>query len=525
MAANRWLGSSKHGNGEAEFLCCFVLGVEVQGNKRLCLPFVAGAPAWIDNITGWVGCFRSAPFLRLTIETASHLSCDADARLISHLLPQLQLGIFVPTMMAGFKSFATFFGLSLALAVANAANSSGCGKALANGIKGGGTGQSNKINFTTSKGVKRSFLLHLPSAYDANTAHALVFSFHGRSSSSGAQETLTKLSESSNNPHAIVVYPDGINAEWQGDPNAKTDDVGFTLDMINSLQGQYCVDTNQIYASGMSNGGGFSANILACDPVASKKIAAFAGISGAYYQGTSDANCQPSSVVINCNPGRKPVPILEFHGSADDTIPYNGGARRDRCLPTIPHFIKAWADRNGLGTNNITTVQSSGHVKEYEFGQSSGLRGINTHYWIDGMGHTWPNAKSNYLNGTPVVMDFFSKWTLANTPIHSTGSSGSGGNAAAAPAPSASTICPAQNGKTYTSGSKQFKITCASDTPNKAYGTATNTGDFAHCIAQCAGDSKCGHVVFNQGTCYTKSGAPSKFTTSANGSCRVAVKQ
>ena len=62
MAANRWLGSSKHGNGEAEFLCCFVLGVEVQGNKRLCLPFVAVAPAWIDNIASWVGqdCMVSA---------------------------------------------------------------------------------------------------------------------------------------------------------------------------------------------------------------------------------------------------------------------------------------------------------------------------------------------------------------------------------------------------------------------------------------------------------------------------------
>jgi len=430
--------------------------------------------------------------------------------------------------MAGFKSLVTFLGLSVVLGTANAANSSGCGKALANGIKGGGTGQSNKINFTTSKGVKRSFLLHLPSAYDSNTAHALIFSFHGRSSTSGAQETLTKLSESSNNPHALVVYPDGINAEWQGDPDAKTDDVGFTLDMINSLQSQYCLDTNQIYASGMSNGGGFSANILACDPVASQKIAAFAGVSGAYYQGTTDANCQAATVPITCNPGRSPIPIIEFHGQADDTIPYWGGPRRSRCLPTIPHFMTAWANRNGLGSSNITTPQSNGHVKQDEFGQSSGLRGINTHYWIDGMGHTWPNAMDNYLDGTPIVMDFFSKWTLANTPIHSTGSSGSTGtrsSPAAAPAPSASTICPAQDGKVYTSGSKNFKITCASDTTNQPYGTATNTGDFAHCIAQCAGDSKCGHVAFNQGMCFTKTGTPSKFIKSASGSCRVAVKQ
>jgi poly(3-hydroxybutyrate) depolymerase len=116
-----------------------------------------------------------------------------------------------------------------------------------------------------------------------------------------------------------------FSKEWQGDPDAKTDDVKFTLDLIDHISSKYCVDTDKIYASGKSNGGGFSANILACDPVASNKIAAFAGIAGAYYQGTTSAGCDAKTVPIKCSPGRKPIPILETHGTADGVIPYNGG--------------------------------------------------------------------------------------------------------------------------------------------------------------------------------------------------------
>jgi poly(3-hydroxybutyrate) depolymerase len=309
--------------------------------------------------------------------------------------------------------------LSLCLVTASllgqvmAEKSSGCGKAVPSAIKPGGFGQSNNISFTTSSDIKRSFLLHLPLAYDVNTGHGLIFSFHGRSEDASSQESRSRLSDPALNPHMLVVFPNGINQEWQGDPDATSDDVGFTLDVINSMESEFCIDTDQIFASGMSNGGGFSANILACDPVASKKIAAFAGVSGAYYQGTTDANCQPDTVPVKCNPGRKPIPILEFHGQTDGVIPYVGGPRRNRCLPSIPHFITSWADRNGLGTSNKTTTLGGGHVKQYQFG--SGARaGLNTHYWIDGMGHTWPNAQDNQFNGTSVVMDFFNKVGVAS---------------------------------------------------------------------------------------------------------------
>jgi len=222
----------------------------------------------------------------------------------------------------------------------------------------------------------------------------------------------------------LVVYPDGINNEWQGDPQSSANDVKFTLDLINHVSNTYCIDEDKIYAAGKSNGGGLAVNILACDPVASKKIAAFAGIAGAYYApGKGEKDCHPADVVITCNPGRKPVPIFETHGSADSVISYKGGPRRGGCLPTIPHFMKAWALRNGMSKANVTTHLYNGNVKKYQWGKSSGVAGVNTHYWIKGLGHAWPSTKPNddtkgtYFDATPLIMDFFNKWTLASTPV------------------------------------------------------------------------------------------------------------
>ena len=139
-----------------------------------------------------------------------------------------------------------------------------------------------------------------------------------------------------------------------------------------------------------------------------------------------DGTCPSASTLpIPCNPGRTPLPLLETHGTADNTIPYNGGPRRSKCLPTIPRFIQNWAAIDGYDPNNNVTSPlnyngatiSLNNVKKYEWGS-----GVLTHYWVRGMGHSWPSTVSNldsgtptYFNGTPIMMEFFRKYTLKGT--------------------------------------------------------------------------------------------------------------
>jgi poly(3-hydroxybutyrate) depolymerase len=186
--------------------------------------------------------------------------------------------------------------------------------------------------------------------------------------------------------------------------------------MISHFQERYCIDPSRIYAAGKSNGGGLT-NLLACDPLLSTQIAAFAPVSGAFYIPSS--SCSATSISIPCNPGRNPIPILEFHGSKDKTIPYEGGGRRGECLPSIPHWVREWSKREGYGLSNKTTEMFGGKVQRYEYGEAAGQLGIVTHYLTDGLGHDWPskepnddNSKGTYYDATPIIMDFFNKYTL-----------------------------------------------------------------------------------------------------------------
>lgn len=161
----------------------------------------------------------------------------------------------------------------------------GCGIALRPTIKKGGTGQSNTVSITSS-GIARPFLLHIPTAYSTTAAQGIIFSFSGRGKTASQQEQLSEFSQPWLNPDMLAVYPSGIGNQWQGDPEATTNDVQFTLDMITYVSNNYCIDSDAIYMTEKSNGGGFSANIAACDPVLSTKIAAFASASGAYCKST-----------------------------------------------------------------------------------------------------------------------------------------------------------------------------------------------------------------------------------------------
>lgn len=176
----------------------------------------------------------------------------------------------------------TALTLLVFLSTANAFNAStGCGKALGYGIKKGGTGSSNTIALT-SGGITRSFLLHIPTNYNINSARGLIFGYHGRGATASKQEVLSLFSDPYFNKDNLAVYPQGIDNQWQGDPEARTNDVQFTLDIIDYLAPRYCINQDAIFSTGKSNGGGFSLIILACDPIASTRIAAFASASGAY---------------------------------------------------------------------------------------------------------------------------------------------------------------------------------------------------------------------------------------------------
>ncbi|WP_020666476.1 alpha/beta hydrolase family esterase [Amycolatopsis nigrescens] len=246
-------------------------------------------------------------------------------------------------------------------------------------------------------GLRRSYLIHLPPDYHAWRPQSLTLSFHGQGRTSAYQEELSGVSAY----RTIAVYPQGVvggeeKTAWQGAPySAPVDDVLFTGKLLDRLQRDLCVDTRRIYATGKSNGGGFT-GLLACRM--GDRIAAFAPVSGAFY---------PQAGV--CHPDR-PVPILDFHGGADRTIPYAGDPVKG--LPPLPDWLSAWAERDGCAPRPRVHTPLDG--VEFQRWHGCRARGALEHYRLDDLAHDWPSTSPNpdsdepaALDATPIIMRFF----------------------------------------------------------------------------------------------------------------------
>ncbi|KAI1500330.1 hypothetical protein F5X99DRAFT_386766 [Biscogniauxia marginata] len=203
---------------------------------------------------------------------------------------------------------------------------------------------------------------------------------------------------------------------WTPAPGSKSDDIGYTRDVLDAVEAAFCIDTNRIFATGKSQGGGFVGQ-LACDPAMSTRIAAYAPVSGAYYIAGVET-CDPATVEVPCNASRTDIPILAFHGGADGTIPYHG--KTDPCLPDIPSWVRQWVVREGLKETPIKTPidkSKNGEIRSY----GDGL--VTFVYDGDDIDHDWPatttnsdNAREGHVkaafNASTWIMEFFRKNTL-----------------------------------------------------------------------------------------------------------------
>ncbi|KAF2083939.1 carbohydrate esterase family 1 protein [Saccharata proteae CBS 121410] len=303
--------------------------------------------------------------------------------------------------------------------------SSGCGKALPDGVTAGG----KSVNMTIeSGGLNRSYLIHVPSSYSKDKPASLILSYHGRTKDAAEQELLSQFSNETYNPDAIAVYPQGVanskgTRQWLGDPDAPTtiNDITFTTDLIAHLSTRYCISPSHIYATGKSNGAGL-VGLLACSPTASAQIAAFAPVSGAWYLGVLGA---ASTSLPACSPARARIPFLEFHGYADTTIAYAGGedASGRGATIAVPAYMNMWAERDGLDAESNRTTELCGEGSGYPgVVKRSWGGGLVQHYNISNLKHDWPSRAPNDDDGsgkyetcfdaTTVIMRFFGEHGL-----------------------------------------------------------------------------------------------------------------
>lgn len=201
--------------------------------------------------------------------------------------------------------------------------------------------------------AQRPFEVFTPSSYSAETPTPLVVLLHGFGADGAAQEAYFRLQPAAEAQGFLAVHPDGtINAIGKQFWNATdaccgfgttVDDSAYLIALIEKVQADFNVDPKRIYLVGHSNGG-FMSYRMACDHA--DKIAAIVSLAGATFMDT--AQCDPS----------EPVSVLQIHGTADATIPYEGGTIYGHDHPGARETVADWAtyDRCGATTTDSTTA-------------------------------------------------------------------------------------------------------------------------------------------------------------------------
>ena len=242
--------------------------------------------------------------------------------------------------------------------------SAGCGKSLAANLAVGNT----TTRTITSGGSKRTYLVHVPASYDTTKPAPVVLNFHGFGSNPEKQNNITAFVPMSEREGFILVTPDG-GIGWRFMQSARDDNTVFVRDVVTSVSADLCVDAKRIFATGKSQGG-FMSSWLGC--VAPDVVAAIAPVSGMY---EPTATCPP-------------IPIMEFHGKADTTIPFAGGhVLMLGSFPGAVAVMQKWAQLNHCkGTPETESVTPQ--VQRITYQDCA----VATIQYITDAGHTWPGT-------------------------------------------------------------------------------------------------------------------------------------
>lgn len=262
----------------------------------------------------------------------------------------------------------------------------------------------------------RKYLLYVPRSVTAGRPAPLVMFFHG---GGGHMEQAAKAygwRETAEREGFVVaflngssVFPRGHLATWNAGHccgyarDEKVDDIAFVKNVLQDIQTQIPINSQQIFATGMSNGG-MLAHRLACDMADTfRAVAAVAGTD-------NTVNCQPS----------RAISILHIHARDDSHVLFQGGAGEDAfrdnskvtAFTSVPETIKRWQQRLQLPATASRVLQQPG-VYSDRWQSADGRIQLQLVVTESG-GHSWPGGKavrgkkpSTAIDANAMIWQFF----------------------------------------------------------------------------------------------------------------------
>jgi polyhydroxybutyrate depolymerase len=277
----------------------------------------------------------------------------------------------------------------------------------------------------------RSYFVYVPPSYRADQPMPAVVMLHGRPSTATGMAVISEMNEVAERRGFIVVYPEGINNEWNAFYDlvrqrsaTPQDDVRFLRTLMADLRVDLNIDPHRMYIAGFSNGG-FMALRMAC--WASETFAGFASVGAGLYDALRN-RCRS-----------EPAPVLIMHGTGDPSVPYRGVTMPDPqggeptrlslgAQDTVAFFIRR--NRCSFSGPSTTFAERGGSPGTHvvRFAPRDCANGDDVmFYLINGGGHNWPGVRGVLdedtfgpvnmdINAGEVIWDFFAEHSLAELP-------------------------------------------------------------------------------------------------------------
>lgn len=239
--------------------------------------------------------------------------------------------------------------------------------------------------------LERTYIVHYPPIYMEKEQLPLVIALHGGGGKGESMDKLTGFNEIADKYSFIVVYPDGVDKQWNDGRsdahiNKSINDVKFISLLIDTLHKRFIIDTNRVYLTGISNGGLMTFR-LACE------------LSGKITAAATVAASMPETPQYDCIPLRH-VPMMIISGDADPLVPFEGGeisifgiVMRGKVIP-VNQSVRNWIKYDECDTAPAVTVldkvdDDTKAVKNVYKGDYAD----EVVFWrIEGGGHTWPGG-------------------------------------------------------------------------------------------------------------------------------------
>ena len=221
-------------------------------------------------------------------------------------------------------------------------------------------------------GATRSYVIHVPGAWNGKSAIPVLLVFHGAGSDAESMVRATGFDDAAERTPMLVAYPRAPARvlRYEVDPPAgrESADVLFVDALLERLRARFPVDERRIWATGFSNGAAFCYRLAAERP---RVVAAIAPVAGYLPR-------------LSTEPGDDPVPLLHVHGTADGRV-------------SVPTFgerespVAAWARRNGATEG--PTLDAFPEADRFSIRRAT-WRGRTPRadavlLLVEGEGHTW----------------------------------------------------------------------------------------------------------------------------------------